>query len=383
MSRALEVCLALVCLLTWTDWRQQAIAQIKPPSLRRVKLEDYGWQPLPKIQRGEWPGFASQLVSIDHERRVLVGFTVREGTSLATREHPGLSFHILRFTLEGKEDLSLNLPTSDYFTNGLYLGPNDQILARANNVLQMLAGENPGGNQRWQILAPCRRDDQISQSPTRRTLIVTHVEGTNPSSYARTLLDFSSSPPHSVQDCAGSGGVITDKFSYGQTSYGAEYSGWRWPLCEPSHKVELLLDLAGGQLRVLDDESFLVLGMGRRRDFNLLAPLRGLELITVDGQTKFQKEMENNTVVTGVERSNEHGDRFAFVLETWRGGSRALDVSGKRVARRIVVYNDTGQELASVPVSTTQQRDFDFSLSPDGHHLAVLDEGVLITLEIR
>lgn len=348
-----------------------------------MKLEDYGWQPLPKIQRGEWPGFANQLTSIDHQGRVLVVFTVRDSTSLASREHPGLSFRILRFTPEGKEDLSLNLPTSDYFTNGLYLGPNDQILARANNLLQMFTAENQGGSEQWQILASCRRDDQISQSPTRRTLIVTHVEGTNPSSYARSLLDLSSSPPHLMQNCPGSGGMITDKFSYGQTSYGAEYSAWRWPLCEPNLKVELPLDLAGGKLRALSDELLLVLGTGRRRDFDLVAPLRAFELITIAGQIKFQKEMEKNTVVTDVSKSNENGDRFAFVVETWRGGSRSLDVSGKRVARRVVVYTIAGQELASVPVSTTYHRDFDFALSPDGHRLAVLDEDVLTTLEMR
>jgi hypothetical protein len=55
-----------------------------------------------KEQRGEWGGTRSRLVSIDHQGRVLVGFTVRENYSLATRESPGLSFHILCFTSDGK-----------------------------------------------------------------------------------------------------------------------------------------------------------------------------------------------------------------------------------------------------------------------------------------
>jgi hypothetical protein len=53
------------------------------------------------------------------------------------------------------------------------------------------------------------------------------------------------------------------------------------------------------------------------------------------------------------------------------------------VARRIVVYDEGGHELASVPVSTAYQRDFDFSLSPDGHRLAILDEGVVTAVEIQ
>ena len=69
------------------------------------------------------------------------------------------------------------------------------------------------------------------------------------------------------------------------------------------------------------------------------------------------------------------GDRFAFTVETWRGGSRALDISSKRVARRVVVYTETDGQLATVPVNTNYHlRDFDVSMSPDGHRLAILDE---------
>jgi hypothetical protein len=101
---------------------------------------------------------SSHLISIDHNNRVLVGFSARENYSLATREHPGLSFHILRFTPAGKIDLSLVLPTRDNFTNGLYLGANDQILARANDVLQVLpaATKTDGEDVTWQPLAPCQ-----------------------------------------------------------------------------------------------------------------------------------------------------------------------------------------------------------------------------------
>ncbi len=374
----------MVCMMTQTDFCQQAVAQTKPPNLTRLKLEGYGWQPLPKIQRGEWPGFAGRLVSVDHKGRVYVGFTVRDSTRLATRERPGLSFHIFRFTSEGKADLSLALPTKDYFTNALYLGPNDQVLARANDTLQLLTAVDPTGRPSWQTLASCLRDCQISQSPSHGTLIVTEVEGPsyNPQVQAHTLLDLASSPPRFVEDCQQSGGTITDKFNYGQTSDGAQYFAWRWPLCEPEHKVELPLDLAGGKLRPLNDGLLLVLGMGRRRGHDLVSPLRGIELVSPDGQVRFRKEMAKDVVVTQEERTDEPGKRFAFIAETWRGGSRFLDISGNRVARRVVVCSEIGEEVASIPVSTTYHRDFDFSLSPDGHRLAVLDEGVLSILEI-
>jgi hypothetical protein len=107
-------------------------AQSQGAKLSTFDLRSYGWQPLPKRhsgQGGEWPGISSPQLSTDHKGRVLVGFTAHENYGLATRERPGLSFHLLRFTPEGKIDLSLVLPTKDYFTNGFYLGANDQILA--------------------------------------------------------------------------------------------------------------------------------------------------------------------------------------------------------------------------------------------------------------
>jgi hypothetical protein len=80
--------------------------------------------------------------------------------------------------------------------------------------------------------------------------------------------------------------------------------------------------------------------------------------------------------------SDERGDRFASTVNTWRGGSSFFDISGKLVARRIVVYDESGRELASIPVSTAYHRDFNFSLSPDGHRLAILDEGVVTIVDM-
>jgi hypothetical protein len=83
--------------------------------------------------------------------------------------------------------------------------------------------------------------------------------------------------------------------------------------------------------------------------------------------------------------ADDRGDRFAFIVTTWRGGSRFFDISGKVVASRIMVYSDTGQELASVavPVGAAFHHDFDFSLSPDGLRLAILDTGIVTVLDLN
>lgn len=366
------------------------LTQTGTGNVARFKLENYGWHPLPEEQRGEWGGTGSQLVSIDHQGRVLVGFTARENRSLASREHPGLSFHILRLTSEGKVDLSLVLPTNSLFTNGFYLGPSDQIYARANDILQWMSEED--GTREvgadWRPITPCPRNCQISQSPSRRTLIVNSYNKLpsdrdyNHGIRTLTMLDVSSSPPRVVQNCPRpGGGSITDKFSY-QSSDGISTDVRRWPLCDQEHDVELPLDMRRGEVFAVSDDALLLLGTAKDS--------RGVELVAPDGQVKFRKEMQKHDVVTAAGyylspevRSNERGDRFAFTVETWRGGSRPLDISGNRVARRVVVYDKAGQELASAPVSTTYHRDFDFSLSPDGHRLAILDEGVLTVVDLR
>ena len=184
-------------------------AQTRPAKIAKFNLEGFGWQPLPKVHHGERPGTPSRLVWVDHKDRVLVGFTARESTDLATRERPGLSLHILRFTPEGKVDLSLVLPTKDYFANGLYLGSNDQIIARANDSLQMLIAENQGTQApAWKVLAPCSVNCRIHESPSRRTLVVSESRDslgrsaelpTTDSSY--TTYDVSLPEPRAVQTC--------------------------------------------------------------------------------------------------------------------------------------------------------------------------------------
>jgi len=380
MCRALEICLALVCVMTQADCCQRAAAQVTSSSFTRLNLKDYGWQSLPKAH--EWVGTSSRLVSIDKEGRLLVGFTTRENLSLATREHPGLSLHILRFTSEGKLDVSLILPTNNWFNNGLYVGADDRVFARANNAFQFLSEQHGAGDAVWvwKTLAPCSMECTIIQSPSRLTFIVRDSQEGRKQSYI--VRDTSAAAPPTVNICPwidSYGQAITDRFVYHSTD-GIRTDALRWPLCEQGHKTELPLSMRNGAIRPLSDDALLLLGtpIGNK------GPLRGVDLLGPGGQVKFHQEMPTHDIVVPIWTAlDETGDHFAFTVETWRGGSRPLDISGKRVARRVVVYDIDGHELASVPVSSTYHRDFDFALSPDGHRLAVLDEGIVITLEIR
>jgi len=80
---------------------------------------------------------------------------------------------------------------------------------------------------------------------------------------------------------------------------------------------------------------------------------------------------------------DERYDRFAFMVDTEHGAHPSLDIGGHLVARRVVVLDATGKELVSIPTETPYQMDSNFSLSPDGHRLAILDDGVVTVVELE
>jgi len=366
-------------------------AQSQTAKVASFKLEDFGWQSLPKAQHDESTGTRSKLVAIDHEGRILVGFAARETAGLATRDHPELLFHILRFSSEGKLDQSLLVPTKDYIGNGLYLGPDDRIFVRANETLQMLSEKNRSGayGAPWISLMACSATCWIQQSPSRQTLVVRESKDgfgngtswpTNDSIY--TVIDTSSEQPvlRTCTKMAFYAQKITDKFAYWPNYDRDDNRTVRFPFCDVNNFQELPW-IGGGGFFPLNDGAFLVLGSDKNQ--------RGVvKLVGWDGQVRFRHTMSDKGDVPQYHvgfwaTSDERGDRFAFTVDTWHGGSRFFDISGKLVARRIVVYDDKGRLLATIPVSTAYKRDFDFSLSPDGHRLAILDEDVVTTVEMQ
>ncbi len=359
----------------------RALAHVQPqtPKISTIKLEDFGWEPVPKPEYFEDRGAFSRNLWIDHEGRVLVGFTVRESLALATREHPGRSFHILRFTAKGKVDLSLVLQTDNWYFNGFYLGPGDQIFARANEAFQVLEDGTNKDSPAWRTLASCPRECYIGQSLSRRTLtlrVEQPVGGPDRSTY--TILDASSSPPRVVRTCAHMAfGTITDRFVYWPFYDRDDGLMVRFPFCDVEHYEDFPMWGRGASGIIIDDQAFLKVGSS------------GARLLGPDGRVKFSVEMrKHDHIHINMVTVDERADRFAFLVDTVRGENRRLDIGGHLVARRALVYADTGQQLVAIPMSTTRNPDFapdfdfSFSMSPDGHRLAILDGGLLTVADL-
>jgi hypothetical protein len=362
----------VLAIIAWT--LQLSSAQSPTDNVVVIKLAAYGWQP-PRARE-----IAGPSIAIDHKDRVLVGFTVRERNGLVTRNQPSLSFHIVRFSPEGKMDLSLSLPTNAAGTTGIYLSDTDQIIARANNNLQLLQSE--AGNPQvgvWKILAPCTTQCLVKQSHSRHTLHLDTYGADQPGTLIRLSQEpvlqscgkahqFIKSPEDSIQNNPQS---ITDEFAYFAGSEGLEPFTYRWPHCDYEHRVELPLRVPGRWM-VLNDKLFIL------NTYSSHTGHTGVEVISSDGRVKFRPNLAKHESADSLWepiRASERGDRIAVHITTLRGGSRTLDISSHMTARRIGVYDiDAGKEMTSIPAKAKYHYRFAFDLSPDGHRLAIWED---------
>ena len=375
---------AVLATLLWTA--QPVPGQtIAATSLVLNLLRNYGWEP-PDSPQVERPS-----IVVDRERRVLVGFTVRERKGLVTRTQPSLSFRIVRFSASGEEDMSLSLPTNAAGRTAIYLSDTDQIIARANDSLQFLqSGERKVQESVWKSIARCTLQSHIEQSISRHTLFLYSEDADPPLTIIRL------SPQPGLQRCGKAPQLIkstedkiqnypqfiTDDFAYFAGMTGLEPFTYRWPLCDYEHREEMSLR-ARGRWIALNDKLFVLNAYsGRKGDTN-----EGLEVISSDGQVKFRAAMakhESAGSLWAPIRSSERGDRIAVDMFTIRGGNQMLDISGHVTARRVAVYDiEAGKEVASTPVNRKHDSGYEFDLSPDGRRLAILEDDIVKVIDLE
>ena len=344
-----------------------------------ISLRTYGWEP------PEHGNIRPPSIIIDHKNRVVVGFTVEERRGLVDRNQPSLGFHILRFSGDGKADLSLSVPTSKRGGTGVHLSDEDQIIARANDNLQLLqVGEGSVQDAVWKILAPCPIQCGVVQSQTRRTLVL-YTEQADPVTVIRL------SPEPQLERCGKERSLlksiedklqnwpksITDKYGYSRSEE-SDSGLQRWPLCDYQHRIELPLRAVAWT--ALSDNLFLVGTYENRKGH------WGSELVAADGQVKFRVPLlkyESAGTLWTPTRSSERGDRIAVDVLTLRGGNQTLDISSHITSRRIAVYDTgAGKQVASIPVPIRYHYGFAFALSPDGRRLAILEDDAVRIVDL-
>jgi hypothetical protein len=378
MNHGLKTCSlwAFLAILIWAG--QPVPAQSRTEGVVVLNLRSYGWEPPDRLDH------SNPVIAVDHNGRVLVGFTVREHTGLVTRSQPSLGFRIVRFSPDGKMDLSLSLPTNAAGRTAIYLSDTDQIIARANDSLQLLQADE-GNSQAtvWKILAPCTARCYVTQSHSRHTLHLYTENADPPVTIVRLSQQpvlqscgkahqFIKSAEDSIQNFPQS---ITDDFAY----FSSDGQPYLWPLCDYEHRVELPLRIHGRWM-VLNEKLFVLDTYSSHTDD------RGVDVISSDGQVRFRAKMAKHESADSLWepiRASERGDRMAVHILTLRGGIRTLDIDSHITGRRIAVYDiEAGKEVASIPGSLKYHYRFAFALSPDGVRLAILEDDVVRVVDL-
>jgi hypothetical protein len=337
-----------------------------------IDLRSYGWEPPAPKQ------VVSRFIAVDQKGRVVISYAARVRTKLATRDRPSVDLRILRFSEDGKLDLSLSLPTHLDYWNSIYLSDSGQIIAKANDSLQLYQEHI----KTWKVLAQCGPQCSVRQSVSRGTLAVRNE-------YRGPLLIIRLLPELRLQQCDKAlkssedpiqynPQKITDDFAYHSGSEGLERLTYRWPFCDYEQREELPLR-PSGYWEVLNDHLFL---------FYLYAPREDeetLRVVSSDGRAIFQSVNGKHEYAVGIgdsTRSSERGSRIAVNIVTLRGGNRALDISSHATARRIAVYDiELRKEVASIPVGL-KNHELGFDLSPDGGRLAIVEDGTLKVIDL-
>lgn len=348
----------------------------------QIKLEAFGWKQ-PVINPMELDSLPSQTVTIDSKGRVAVNFTLRaQGQELTTRAKPGLESHVIRFTPDGKPDLSLALPTNNWNGNGVYLDDQDRIIARANDSLLMVSPDGQSGHDQTKqtILAPCGRRCEVFQSLSRRTLYLDTWEPEH-ADHAITVLNTEdlSNILHCRLSASTPVNSITDRFAYFNHDPGAPIGSikqspilYRWPFCDYEHRVELAAK-AHHSIRAVDDDSLVFFEVPN-----------AIVVLGADGKVKrkvsihFSKHEGSGGVAVSAS-----ADRIAVIGDTFRGGSQLLDISAHMTAQRIIVIDMlNGDQLASIPMNPRDLVAIRIAMSPDGHRIAALVHDTVTVVDL-
>jgi len=353
---------------------QGADAQTNAQLLIRIDLSKFGWQRLPPRMTGEGTGRIGRLLEVDHKGRILVGYTSRDRQDLASRNNPTLAFHVLSFDSEGRNISSFELPTTRWYDNGLYLDAEDDVIVKANDVLRARPAESERklGPDDWNVLRSCSITCEVVQSTDRRTLLLDDKAADPKLIYARV----SKASLKILRECPEAPRYDMHSFDEAYAYYGGQptprtYGLYRWPFCEYTQVKEFPLS-AGGRVIALNTKSLALV------DHN------GIQILTSSGERKFNWSMSKGDSAVNQVTASENGTSFALQIITFRGGSRAWDINGKIVARRIDVFDsETGKILASVPILKIDKDDrLEFRLSPGGSLLAIMVNGTLEIFKI-
>jgi hypothetical protein len=362
--------LALLLLSPVAFYAQQSPA-VSNLAARDIPLQTYGWTAPPPVIRTELRDCATgQLVVIDSSGRVLVGFTTRAQEGLSSRAEPPLLFHILRFGTDNRLDAELDVPTNNWCRNSIYVTASDRLLVRANDAIFVASLRAGQGASTISKLMPCDSNCVIRSTPTRQTLIVSEDSSNSP---ATVLTDDTTLRDVPCPNLPRGPFVLTDEYVYRDqdiTHAGVIAGVYRSQLC--AGPLERISGERGLLIGVLKDSSILL-----HRESMLL------RVTPPDDHAAATAKLPKGEGFGIWISPDTLGSRF-LILAT-RFSRTFLDTSGAGLSQSLLLYDSQSLNVvASIPlergvfINRSQ-----FTLSPDGHKIALLVHGVLHVANVR
>ncbi len=346
-------------------------------------LKEWGWERRP-ARHGypEGSRVGGRHVDFDSAGNLVVGFVTRKGSvRLDTSESPALFWHVQAFDPEGQPAWQRETPTRSWYDNEVFTGDLGTQLLRMHNDLKLLSGSGelrferplPEGRGHWNILAP----------PSGRFFVVAGHRG------IREIVVLSATDLKEVATCSVGDHRVLNSVSdrAGLFHYSDQTLVRRvevGELCGPVLFASPETANEPEPLALLDDSRVVSVGVTVKGPHGSAKPTVALQAAGVERwRDSFDPTHENVSHV----RVGGNGSVFAVLVQTYAGGSRALDRNGHRTKARVVLYrSEDGKRLMEVPIVPLPPERLDavldFAISRDGRYLGILSDGTLRCLPV-
>jgi hypothetical protein len=323
-----------------------------------IDLRQWGYTQPPPFRKESFP--LSSLLAFDSRGDVLVGFTMRAGDALATREQPALSLQVVKLSNTGRFLSQLGLPTTAWVGNSIFVTSSGNLLLRTPDELTLYSAT--GKILARRAIADRRAFLHVLPGQQRAVLDEAH-----------TVELFQLETLATVKKCMW-GRESSFSANNALITFPQDYASMLRPfrlavseICGPTQfTYEWGLLPGGGEAILLDDRRFITIGQ------------KAIELVDRD-TPQWRDSLHKSTLVHSF-HTREVAGRFPLIAARYVGGSLAFDINGCLQSAKAIVYRTSdGKHLAEVPIQHPGKPPFrypfDFALSPDGSLLAVLSDG--------
>lgn len=339
--------------------------------VQRRDLREWGYKPPENASSRFQSQLSSQIISVDSNAEIAVGFVTRDRSGLATRELPPLSLQVAEFAGNGKFLSRLAFPTPSWSENSLFYARDGALLIRTGERL-ILVSPSKGQVAERELpttLSSVLINWKIYPLPNRTAFLLYNYRKSDTSI---ALLRSDNLTP--IKEClyrpydrvlaVSNDDILSFHPSRAET---------------PLRRVIEVNEICGRSRFSYSWEGDATSAVLIDNDGVLLAGGSSTVKLVVNDKVQWADTFDKKSdVVSDNIKTSSDGHFVAVAVEKFAKGSRFLDIPRNLKAVRIIVYEvSSGKRVMEIPVQPAPSSDFDFALSPTGDLLAIISDGFL------